>query len=114
MRDAVRRWTTWFRANRAILEADVVHGRRPDGRDVDWLLHVAPGTATPALLAVYNPLAAPVTRRIVVDVSLAGLSGTLRVGEGDATHPVSVDERGRVMLDVQVQGRGHRFVPFRR
>ncbi|MBL8753493.1 MAG: hypothetical protein JNK15_09345 [Planctomycetes bacterium] len=114
VRDAVRRWTTWFRANRAILEADVVHGRRPDGRDVDWLLHVAPGTATPALLAVYNPLAAPVTRRIVVDVSLAGLSGTLRVGEGDATHPVSVDERGRVMLDVQVQGQGHRFVPFRR
>jgi hypothetical protein len=114
VRDAVRRWTTWFKANRPILEADVVHGRRPDGRDVDWLLHVAPGAAVPALLVVHNPLPQPVERRLVVDLSLAGVGGSVQVDPGDGVRTVPVDGRGRAVVEMTIPARSHRFVPFRR
>ncbi|MEM8713742.1 MAG: alpha-galactosidase, partial [Planctomycetota bacterium] len=49
----------WFKANRRILEADVVHGRRADGRDVDWMMHVdpwAPEGEAKAMVVAFNPL----------------------------------------------------------
>jgi hypothetical protein len=39
-RELVQRWVAFFKRHRAILEADLVHVRRPDGRDLDVMLHV--------------------------------------------------------------------------
>ena len=114
VRDAVRTWTTWFRTNRPILEADVLHGRRPDGRDIDWLLHVAPGLPTPAMLVVHNPLAQDAERTLLLDLSLAGIERTVTADFGDAQRALPVDGRGRVSVTITVPARSHRFVAFRR
>ena len=115
-RDAVRKWTTWFKAHRRILESDVVHGRRPDGRDVDWLLHVNPRLPTKALLVAYNPLPVAVQRTLVVDLTCAGLgaAATMQpVSPGAAAAPVSLDARGRAPGALSIPARGFAAVEFR-
>lgn len=114
VRDAVRRWVSWFKAHRAILEADVVHGRRPDGRDVDWLLHVAPWLPTPALLVVHNPLAVAVERELVVDASLAGPIRSVQFAGEGPTEAVVVDGAGTVRLRVAVPACGFTWAVFHR
>jgi hypothetical protein len=78
-REMVKRWVTWFKAHRDILESDLIHGRRADARDVDWMLHVNPGLAEKGLLVVFNPLEEPVRRTLHVNLYYTGLKETARV-----------------------------------
>ncbi len=48
-RRVVRRWVYFYKENRAILESDIIHLRRPDGRDWDGILHVNPALKTRGL-----------------------------------------------------------------
>jgi hypothetical protein len=57
----VKVWVSWYKAHRDILESDLIHGRRADARDVDWMLHVNPTLKERGLLVVFNPLGEPVT-----------------------------------------------------
>ena len=56
---AGERWVSWFKEYREILEADVIHLRRPDARDWDGLLHVDPDLDRRGLAVLYNPLLTP-------------------------------------------------------
>ena len=107
----VRRWTGWFKANRALLEADVVHGRRADGRDVDWLLHVDPTLPQKAMLVVYNPLPAAVARTLTVDLTLAGCRDavTARFPDGVALR-LDLDPRQRARVPATVPARGFTWI----
>lgn len=118
-RDLVKGWTTWFKAHRAILEADVLHGRRPDGRDVDWLLHVDPRLPVKAMLVVHNPLPTAVQRTLALPLGQAGLAGkamALACGPGaGTTAPVEapIDGRGFAAFPVTLPPRGFLAVAFR-
>ena len=83
----VKRAVAWFKQYRDILESDIVHGRRADGRDVDWMLHVNPTLPQKGMLAVWNPLKEPVTRVLRPNLYYTGLTDTanIRAGEGPAT-----------------------------
>lgn len=73
----------WFKAHRAILESDLIHGRRADARDLDWMLHVNPKLKEKGLLAVFNPLDIPVTKTLRVNLYYSGLTDTARIREQD-------------------------------
>ncbi len=88
----VKRRVAWFKGHREILESDIVHLRRADGRDWDGILHVNPALKTPALVMLYNPLEEPVTRAIRIPLHYSGMSGNVHVQIGD-------DKPGVVSLD---------------
>lgn len=71
----------WFKAHRDILESDLVHGRRADTRDLDWMLHVNPKLQEKGLLVVFNPLNEPVTKKLRVNLYYTGLTDSARVRE---------------------------------
>ena len=77
----------WFKQHLAILESDIIHGRRADGRDLDWILHVNPSLPEPGMLVVYNPLPQDVSRDLHVNLSYTGLraSATLTDAGGKET-----------------------------
>ena len=52
----VKKWVDFYRAHRAILDSDLIHLRRADGRDWDGWLHVNPALAERGLAMFYNPL----------------------------------------------------------
>jgi len=77
----VKRWVEWFKAYRDILESDVVHGRRADGRDLDWMLHVNPRLERKGMLVVFNPLTRAREKTLRVNLYYTGLTKTARVSD---------------------------------
>ncbi len=104
----------WFQKHRAILESDIVHGRRPDGRDIDWILHVNPKLQDRGMLIVYNPLPQAARRTLRVDLTYTGISGTAQAMFADGSErSIAVDARGSAMIELLVPARGMTWVRLR-
>ncbi len=69
----VKRWVAFHKRYRALLESDVIHLRRADGRDWDGVLHVNPTLPQKGLAALYNPTDTPMTRVIPLPLYYTGL-----------------------------------------
>ncbi|MFN8091577.1 MAG: hypothetical protein U0599_05020 [Vicinamibacteria bacterium] len=112
-RAVVKRWVSFYRANRRILDADVVHLRRPDGRDWDGLMHVDPDprSRTRALAALHNPLATPIEREVRLPLYYSGLTdaGVVRV-DGGPPRRVRLDRAFAATVRVNLPARGRGFV----
>jgi hypothetical protein len=63
----------WYKKYREILNADVIHLRRADGRDWDGILHVDPRLPVKGLAMLYNPTGKPITRTIQLPLYYTGL-----------------------------------------
>lgn len=73
----------WFKKHRDVLEGDIIHLRRADGRDIDYWLNVNPGGKEKGLLMIFNPLTEPVSREIDVPLYYTGLSEKAAVSRED-------------------------------
>ena len=63
----LKKWMDWYRRYHDIIHGDIIHLRRPDGRGLDYYLHVNPAGKEKGMLLVFNPLD--------------------RSGQGDPRHP---------------------------
>ena len=70
----VKKWVDFYKEHREVLDSDIVHIRRPDGKDYDGLLHVNPEGKDKGLIMLYNPLKVPVVKTIKVNLYYTGLS----------------------------------------
>lgn len=114
----VQKWVAFYKAHRAILDSDIIHLRRADGRDWDGWLHVNSSLDERALAMIYNPLEEPIQRRIRLPLYYTGLTNRAVI-EGEDGHSetvalgrdysaetaVSVPARGRVRLIVRAPAR---------
>jgi len=82
-RTMLRRWVDWYKRHRAILSSDIIHVQRPDGRDLDCLLHVNPRLEEKGLVLFFNPLAETLTRTVRLPLYYTGLSDTAWLREQD-------------------------------
>jgi len=64
----VQRVITWYKKYRDILNSDIIHLRRADGREWDGIMHVNPHLKEKALAMLYNPLETDITRTIKLPV----------------------------------------------
>jgi hypothetical protein len=95
---------TWYKQYRDILNADMIHLRRADGRDWDGILHVNPQLKTKGLMMVYNPLKERITRSIRVPLYYTGLTTTARVREkGVAPKLYTLDRDYSIVLDITME-----------
>lgn len=114
-KEMIARWVRWFKQHRAILESDVIHGRRPDGRDVDFLVHVNHRLPERALAVFHNPLKVAVTRKIRLPLYYTGLVDRARVrGVDDATQTIRLDGQGQGIVDVTVPAKGMTYLVIER
>ena len=102
-REMVRTNVDWFKKYRDILESDMVHGRRADGRDLDWILHVNPSLDRKGMLCVYNPLDQGLSRIISVSLYYTGIrEHATFVHEGENAVEFELDRAFRVQIPVEV------------
>src|SRR6478735_5561048 len=73
----------WYKKYRDILNSDIIHLRRADGRDWDGIMHVNPQLKIKGLIMLYNPLKTKITRTILIPVYYTGLTGKALVSEQD-------------------------------
>lgn len=72
---------TWYKKYRNILNADLVHLRRADGRDWDGWLHVNASLKQKGLLMLFNPTDQPIKRGLSIPLYYTGLTQTARIRE---------------------------------
>lgn len=102
--DLVKKWVTFYKQHRAILDADIIHVRRPTGRDIDAILHVNPANSEKGLLMVYNPLDKDIKQDLVLNVYYSGVGKKARVSEnGGKSVTYSVNDRHEITLAVNVK-----------
>ena len=77
----VKKWVDFYKAHREVLDSDIIHIRRPDGRDYDAILHVNPDGEEKGLLMVYNPLDTAIERDIKINLYYTGLTDRVMVLE---------------------------------
>ena len=97
----------WFKAHRDILESDLVHGRRADGRDLDWMLHVNPKLKEKGMLVVFNPLDKGVSKKLRVNLYYTGLTRLARIREQNQEEKrYEMDREHCVELPVMISPQG--------
>ncbi len=106
-RTVVKTWVDFYKEHRAILDSDLIHLRRADGRDIDGIMHVNPQLPQRALAMFYNPLPVEATRSIRLPLYYTGLTDTARIRQEDAAgQTVKLDREFGVTLPVTVPAQG--------
>ena len=69
----------WYKKHRDILNSDIIHLRRADGRDWDGFMHVNPALPEKGLLMLFNPTGINIKRRIRIPLYYTGLEKEARL-----------------------------------
>jgi len=102
--ELVKKWVIFYKQHRAILDADIIHVRRPDGRDLDAILHVNPMNEEKGLLMVYNPLGHQAEKDLRVNIYYTGLKDKASVSaNGKAPVSYSIDRDYTITIPVKVE-----------
>jgi hypothetical protein len=106
----VKKWVDFYKRHRAILDSDVIHLRRPDGRDWDGLLHVNPALQEKGFLMLYNPLASDVEKEISVPLYYTGLTEKVVVKERGANpQTISLRRDYSILLRVRIPAHSYNW-----
>lgn len=93
----------WYKRYRDILNSDIIHLRRADGRDWDGILHVNPKLKTKGMLMLYNPMKVKITRSIKVPLYYTGLTEKARVAEKGKNGQVKIlNNKNEIELSVTI------------
>ena len=98
----------WFKRHRTVLEGDIIHLRRPDGRGLDYWLNVNPAGPDRGLLMVFNPLTHDVAQTLRIPLYYTGLQDTasLRHEEGPVVTVHTLARDYSIQLKVTVKAKG--------
>lgn len=110
----VKNTVAWFKKHRAILESDLIHGRRADGIDIDWMLHVNPKLKEKAFLSVYNPTDQELTKTILIPLYYSGLRNSAQMSaNGGGASSIKLDSYSRAKVTVTIPAQGYGYYIFK-
>ena len=84
-RALVAKWVAFYKRHRAILISDLLHLRRPDMQDIDYVMHVNYRLHERALAMVFNPTMHTLNRVLVLPLYYAGMHSRAWVQEQDGS-----------------------------
>lgn len=109
-RAMVKRVVDWFKKYRGILESDIIHLRRADARDLDYLLHVNPGLKEKGMLMVFNPTDQAITRTLTLPLYYTGLQSRALIREQEqVAEGFTLSRDYTVQLSVTVPPNGYNW-----
>lgn len=71
----------WYKRYRDILNSDIIHLKRPSGKDWDGFMHVDPNLKEKGLVMVFNPLDKEIVRELKLPLYYSGITKTALVRE---------------------------------
>lgn len=103
-KETVIKVVDWYKQYREILNADIVHLRRADGRDWDGWIHVNPRLPQKGLGMLFNPLKEKITRTITVPLYYTGLEHEAQVRiEGGNPVRMKLNNKGEMEWTVSLE-----------
>jgi hypothetical protein len=102
---------SWYKKHRDILNADIVHLRRADGRDWDGILHVNPRLKEKGLAMLYNPLKYEIERTIELPLYYTGIKNIANISVKNGTPKAyTLDQNSKVKLTVRIPAEGYTWL----
>jgi len=103
-RAIVKKWVDFYKKHRPILDSDIIHVRRPDGRKPDCILHVNPHLKEKGLAVVYNPTGQAVEEQLVLPLYYTGIKdlAQIREREGESME-FQLDRQFKVTLPLRIE-----------
>lgn len=103
-RQMVKRMVSWYKKYRNILESDIIHLRRADGRDIDYMMHVNTELKEKGFLLVFNPTDRVIRKKIKIPLYYTGIETTAKIREQEGlSHDFELNREYEVELEVEVQ-----------
>lgn len=97
----------WFRQYRDILTSEIIHISRPNGRDLDCMLHVNPLIKHKGMVVVFNPTDEDIEKNFKIPLYYTGLKGKVVIKhEGINPKTFVLNNKEEVMLPVKVKAQG--------
>lgn len=69
----VKKVIDWYKTYRDILNSDIIHLKRPSGKDWDGFMHVNPKLKEKGLMTVFNPTGTDMVRNIELPLYYTGI-----------------------------------------
>lgn len=99
---------SWYKKHRDILNSDIIHLRRADGRDWDGIMHVNPQLKEKGFVMLYNPLKYKIERQIRLPLYYTGIRKVARIIVKNGTPKTyRLDNDSKVNLRVAIPSEGY-------
>lgn len=113
-KEAVKEVISWYKEHRDILNSDIIHLRRPDGKDWDGIMHVNPGLEEKGFAMLYNPTNKEITRVIKLPLYYTGLTRKAKISQdGDKARKYRLKRDYSVEVEVTIPASGHTCLQIR-
>lgn len=110
----VKETIEWYKKYRDILNSDIIHLRRADGRDWDGILHANPQLKEKGFALFYNSSPEAIIRKIKLPLYYTGLRDKAAVSIMDKnTKLYKVNRDYSIDLEVQIPGAGYTWMVIR-
>lgn len=103
----VSKWVNWFKEYRDILTADIIHVSRPNGRDLDCMMHANPFIKHKGMVIVFNPTDRVIEKELCLPLYYTGLKDktTITDGNGNST-TYRLNDKEELLLPVKINPQG--------
>ena len=113
-KEAVKEVISWYKEHRDILNSDIIHLRRPDGKDWDGIMHVNPGLEEKGFAMLYNPTNKEITRVIKLPLYYTGLTKKAKISQdGGKARKYRLKRDYSVEVEVTIPASGHTCLEIR-
>jgi len=110
-RACVTKVIRWYKQYREILNADIIHLRRADGRDWDGWMHVDAALPVKAMVLLFNPLKERITRTITLPMYYTGLKDVARIRQQNGKpKSYKLDRLYNVSMTVKIPAEGYTWM----
>jgi hypothetical protein len=103
----------WYKKYRDILNSDIIHLGRADGRDWDGWMHVNPFLPVKAMVLLFNPLKQPITRTISIPLYYTGLKQSAIVETGGKQTTYHLSRNYSIAVTVTIQPENYTWFTIR-
>ena len=100
----VKKWVDFYKKYRQILDSDLIHVRRPDGRSIDCVLHANAQISPCGLVMLYNPTHTVQRITLKLPIYYTGLSeiAKIREKEGEPKR-YKIDQNYNVEIPIKME-----------
>ena len=102
----VKKWVDFYKKYRSILDSDLIHVRRPDGRSIDCVLHANAQINPCGLAMLYNPTRTVQRMTLKLPLYHTGLSEIAKVREKEGESKCyKIDRYYNIEIPIEMEAR---------
>ncbi|MDE2810601.1 MAG: alpha-galactosidase [Gemmatimonadota bacterium] len=102
----VKKWVDFYKKYRPILDSDLIHVRRPDGRSIDCVLHANAQINPCGLAMLYNPTRTVQRMTLKLPLYYTGLSEIAKVREKEGESKCyKIDRYYNIEIPIEMEAR---------